>query len=129
MAQTVYNGVGITREDRRLVESLRRSNKLLLEVNEELKEATRTKSEFMANMSHELRTRLNVIIGFSELMLDEVPGNINKEQRQCLDDVLSSGRRLLDLINDALDMSRIESDKMELKLRNFSLPAKTARKI
>ena len=106
-----------------MAESLQRSNKLLLEANEELKKATRAKSKFMADMSHELRTRLNVIIGFSELMLDEVPGKINEEQRQCLNDVLSSGKRLLELINDALDLSRIESGEMELKLRNFSLQA------
>ena len=112
----------LAQENKRLVDRLQRSNKLLFEANEELRKATRAKSEFMANMSHELRTPLNVIIGFSELMLDEVPGKINEEQSQSLNDILSSGRHLLDLINDILDLSKIESGKMELKLRNFSLP-------
>ena len=89
---------------------------------EEFNRATQSKSEFMASMSHELRTPLNVIIGFSELMLDEVLGKINEEQRQSLNDILNSGRHLLDLINDILDLSKIESGKMELKLRNFPLP-------
>ncbi len=116
-----HNAEGLIQENKRLAESLERSNRLLLKANEELKKATRAKSKFMSDMSHELRTRLNVIIGFSELMLDEVPGKINEDQRQCLNDVLSSGKRLLELINDALDLSRIESGEMELKLRNFSL--------
>jgi len=84
-------------------------------------QATQAKSEFLAHMSHELRTPLNVIIGFSELLLDEVPGKINEEQRRCLNDVLGSGNNLLNLINDILDLSKIESGKMELSLRNFSL--------
>ena len=89
---------------------------------EELRKAAQAKPEFIAHMSHELRTPLNVIIGFAELMLDEVPGKINEAQTQSLNDILSSGRHLLDLINDILDLSKIESGKMELKLRNFSLP-------
>ena len=113
----------LLRENKRLVDSLQRSNKALYDANEELRKATRAKTEFMANMSHELRTPLNVIIGFSELMLDEVPGEINAEQRQCLNDVLTGGRHLLELINDILDLSKIESGKVELKLRHFSLPA------
>ncbi|MFC1901485.1 ATP-binding protein [Chloroflexota bacterium] len=111
----------LSQENKRLVDSLQHSNKLLHDANEELKKATQAKSAFMANMSHELRTPLNVIIGFSELMLDEVPGAINEEQRQSLNDILSSGKHLLALINDILDLSKIESGKMELKLRNFSL--------
>jgi signal transduction histidine kinase len=113
----------LAQENKRLVENLQCSNKLLFEANEELKKATQAKSEFMANMSHELRTPLNVIIGFSELMLDEVPGNLSKEQRQCINDILTSGKHLLGLINDVLDLSKIESGKMELKPTHFSLPA------
>jgi len=111
----------LLQENKRLVDSLQRSNKLLFEANEELMQATQAKSEFLAHMSHELRTPLNVIIGFSELLLDEVPGKINEEQRRCLNDVLSGGNNLLNLINDILDLSKIESGKMELSLRNFSL--------
>ncbi len=108
-------------ENKRLVESLQHSNRLLFEANEELKKATQAKSEFLAQMSHDLRTPLNVIIGFSELMRDEVPGKVNEEQRQCLDDILSSSKHLLDLINDVLDLSKIESGKMKLKLTNIAL--------
>ncbi|MBA7598678.1 Sensor histidine kinase RcsC [subsurface metagenome] len=111
----------LLQENKRLVDSLQRSNKLLFEANEELMQATQAKSEFLAHMSHELRTPLNVIIGFSELLLDEVPGKINEEQRRCLNDVLGGGNNLLNLINDILDLSKIESGKMELSLRNFSL--------
>ncbi len=112
----------LLKENKGLVESLQHSNRLLSEANEELRKATQAKSEFMAHMSHELRTPLNVIIGFSELMLDGIPGEINEEQKQCLNDILSSGRQLLNLINDILDLSRIEAGKMELEFGNFSLP-------
>ena len=108
-------------ENRRLVDSLQRSNRLLFEANEELKRATQAKSEFLANMSHELRTPLNVIIGFSELMRDEVPGQINNEQRQCLDDVLGSSQHLLNLINDVLDLSKIEAGTAKFRLSNLEL--------
>ena len=93
----------------------------LIEKTEEVEKATRLKSEFLANMSHELRTPLNVIIGFSELMIDEVPGKINSEQRQSLTDILTSSRHLLDLINEVLDLSRIESGRVEFKPGNVSL--------
>ncbi len=93
----------------------------LLDKNRQVEEANRLKTEFLANMSHELRTPLNVIMGFSELMMDEVPGGVNEEQRQCLDDILSSGNHLLDLINEVLDLSKIESGKMELRITDFAL--------
>jgi signal transduction histidine kinase len=112
----------LLQENKRLVDDLQQSNKLLFEANEELKKATQAKSEFLAHMSHELRTPLNVVIGFSELMLDEVPGNINEEQRSCLGDIMGSGKHLLNLINDILDLSKIESGKLELRITNFSLP-------
>jgi len=108
-------------ENKRLVDDLQRSNKLLFEANEELRKATEAKSEFLAHMSHELRTPLNVIIGFSELMIDRVPGEINEEQRHCLNDILDSGKHLLNLISDVLDLSKIESGKMKLRLTNFAL--------
>jgi signal transduction histidine kinase len=111
MAHPVYSRRGLLPESKKLAESLQRSNKLLLEANEELKKAIQARSKFIANMSHELRTPLNVIIGFSELMLEEVPGKINEEQRQNLNDILSNGKRLLQLIDDILDLFKIESGK------------------
>ena len=111
MAHSVYSRTGLSQESKRLAENLQSSNKLLLEANEELKKAIRARSRFMASMSHELRSPLNVIIGFSELMLDEVLGKINEEQRQGLNDILSSGKRLLKLIDDILELFTIESGK------------------
>jgi len=75
------------------------------------RKAVQAKNGAMAHMSHDLRTPLNVIIGFAGLMLDEVPGPINQEQRQCLNDILSSARRLLELINGILDPSDGKDDK------------------
>jgi signal transduction histidine kinase len=74
------------------------------------------KSEFLANMSHELRTPLNGIIGFSEFLVDEKPGKVNDKQKEYLNDILNSGRHLLQLINDVLDLSKVEAGKMELHL-------------
>jgi signal transduction histidine kinase len=95
------------------MESLQHSNKLLIETNGEPGKATQSKSQFSDNMCHELRTPLNVIIGFSELMLDEVPGKINEEQRQSLNDILNNARRLLNLINSIFEIPRAESGKEE----------------
>ena len=81
--------------------------------------ANRMKSEFLASMSHELRTPLNGIIGFSELLLDRKPGTINPKQEEYLTDILSSGRHLLRLINDVLDLSKVEAGRMELHPEAF----------
>jgi len=87
----------------------------------EVEKANQLKSEFLANMSHELRTPLNVIIGFSQLLADEVPGETNEEQRQCLSDILSSSEHLLSLINEVLDISRIESGIIPVKYEEIAL--------
>ena len=102
-------------------EELMTQQQELIEKTGEVERATQLKSEFLAHMSHELRTPLNVIIGFSELMLDEVPGEVNKEQRRCLGDILASSEQLLDLINEVLDLSKIESGRMEPELTNIAL--------
>ncbi len=84
--------------------------------------ATRHKSEFLANMSHELRTPLNAVIGFSEVLLEKMFGDVNPKQEEYLQDILSSGRHLLALINDILDLAKIESGRLELELNTFDLP-------
>ncbi|HXH83812.1 MAG TPA: GAF domain-containing protein [Candidatus Tectomicrobia bacterium] len=88
----------------------------------ELEVANRHKSEFLANMSHELRTPLNAIIGFSEVLLERMFGELNDKQEEYLGDILSSGRHLLSLINDILDLSKIEAGRMELEVAAFDLP-------
>jgi CheY-like chemotaxis protein len=80
-----------------------------------VQDATRLKSEFLANMSHELRTPLNAIIGFAELMHDGKVGPVSAEHRECLSDILGSSRHLLQLINDVLDLSKVEAGKMEFR--------------
>lgn len=93
----------------------------LQEKNLQLEAATRHKSEFLANMSHELRTPLNSIIGFSELLEDETFGPLNEKQKDYVCNVVTSGRHLLTLINDILDLSKVEAGKMELRSEEFLL--------
>jgi signal transduction histidine kinase len=88
----------------------------------QLEVANRHKSEFLANMSHELRTPLNAVIGFSEVLIEKMFGDVNEKQEEYLRDIHSSGRHLLSLINDILDLSKIEAGKMELEVTTFDLP-------
>ncbi|MDD5168814.1 MAG: AAA family ATPase [Syntrophales bacterium] len=83
--------------------------------------ATRAKTDFLANMSHELRTPLTAVIGFSEVLYDELFGELNPKQKEYVKNVLDSGSHLLKLINDILDLSKVESGKMELQLSRFSM--------
>ncbi|TMH63675.1 MAG: GAF domain-containing protein [Betaproteobacteria bacterium] len=87
----------------------------------QLEVANKHKSEFLANMSHELRTPLNAIIGFSEVLLERLFGDLNEKQDDYLKDIHSSGRHLLSLINDILDLSKIEAGRMELEVSTFDL--------
>jgi len=88
----------------------------------QLEVASQHKSEFLANMSHELRTPLNAVIGFSEVLAEKMFGDINDKQAEYLHDILESGRHLLSLINDILDLSKIEAGRMELEVSDFDLP-------
>ena len=88
----------------------------------EVEAASRHKSEFLANMSHELRTPLNAILGFSEVLAERMFGEVNERQAEYLQDILSSGRHLLSLINDILDLSKVEAGRLELELGRFHLP-------
>jgi signal transduction histidine kinase len=99
--------------------------RLFLEIEDksrQLEVASRHKSEFLANMSHELRTPLNAIIGFSEVLADRMFGELNEKQAEYLKDIHASGTHLLALINDILDLSKIEAGRMELELVDFHLP-------
>lgn len=93
----------------------------LRELNERILETDRLKSQFLSNISHELRTPLNAVIGFSELLLDKVLGEINTDQEECLDDIHASGKHLLNIINDILDLSKIQAGKMDLFMEDFLL--------
>jgi GAF domain-containing protein len=88
----------------------------------QIEAANRHKSEFLANMSHELRTPLNAIIGFSEVLQERLFGELNEKQAEYTDDILTSGRHLLSLINEILNLSKVEAGRMELELTTFDLP-------
>ena len=88
----------------------------------QIEAANRHKSEFLANMSHELRTPLNAIIGFSEVLGERLFGELNEKQAEYTDDILTSGRHLLSLINEILDLSKVEAGRMELEVAAFDLP-------
>jgi two-component system, NtrC family, sensor kinase len=99
--------------------------RLFREIHEksaQLEVANKHKSDFLANMSHELRTPLNAIIGFSEVMMDRMFGDLNEKQLDYQKDIHESGKHLLSLINDILDLSKIEAGRMELELSTFHLP-------
>jgi len=102
-----------------------RNAQLFREIQEksaQLEVANKHKSEFLANMSHELRTPLNAIIGFSEVLSERMFGEVNEKQADYLKDIHESGKHLLSLINDILDLSKIEAGRMDLELSSFDLP-------
>src|SRR6202043_1103111 len=97
------------------------SNKELDLRNREVERATLLKSKFLASMSHELRTPLNAIVGFSDLLADETPGELNSKQKRFVNHIKQSSAHLLQLINDILDLSKIEAGQLELRCEDFQL--------
>jgi signal transduction histidine kinase len=104
-----------------LATNVNRMNDELRRLYRELEETSQHKSEFLASMSHELRTPLNAIIGFSQVLREEMFGEINEKQAEYLEDILTSGNHLLSLINDVLDLSKVEAGQLELEVAPFSL--------
>jgi signal transduction histidine kinase len=104
-----------------LASNVNRMNDELNRLYGELERASKHKSEFLANMSHELRTPLNAIIGFSQVLAEQMVGNVNEKQAEYLDDIISSGNHLLSLINDVLDLSKVEAGQVELEAGPFSV--------
>lgn len=99
----------------------KKAERVLYEKNLELLNAAEAKNRFLANMSHELRTPLNGILGFAEFLSDQKPGPLNTRQSEYLEDILSSGRHLLQLINDVLDLAKVEAGKLEVHPGTFVL--------
>jgi len=108
-------------ERKAIEKGLEKAHEELQELAAELKRTARAKSEFLANMSHELRTPLNSINGFSEILYDETVGPLNEKQKKYVDYVLTSGKHLLLLINQILDMSKVEAGKMKLTLSSLHM--------
>ena len=104
-----------------VAEQLRSSNAEIVRKNSELEQASKTKSQFLANMSHELRTPLNSIIGFSDVLKAGIGGSLTDKQLECLGHISQSGQHLLAVINDILDLSKVEAGKMEIDLSNMDL--------
>ena len=131
MVRVIVNQAAISIENAGLYQRMQeqmgqiaQQNVELEDANVQIKEVSRLKSEFLANMSHELRTPLNSILGFSEILKDNLAGALSEEQRvECLEAIHASGEHLLQLINDVLDMSKIEAGRMDLVLEEFVVDA------
>ena len=111
----------MSQELHQLYEKQRDAGLELQRLNRQLTEASKAKSEFLANMSHELRTPMNAILGFIEMLLDDLYGEVPAALREPLHDVQINGKHLLNLINDVLDLSKIEAGRMELTLSEYSV--------
>jgi len=104
------------------IENVRLFNEIQ-NTSRQLEAANKHKSEFLANMSHELRTPLNAVIGFSDLLLERLFGEMNEKQENYIRNIQTSGKHLLSLINDILDLSKVEAGRMELDVANVHIPS------
>jgi signal transduction histidine kinase len=111
----------MSRELHSLYQNQQEAARELQRLNEQLQEASKAKSEFLANMSHELRTPMNAILGFVEMLLDDIYGDVPANLKEPLTDIQVNGKHLLNLINDVLDLSKIEAGRMELMLAEYSV--------
>jgi signal transduction histidine kinase len=139
LSQLLRNALRVYRAEQREAaarDALRRTNELLREQNRELErqrqqiqdqnlkllEAYRVKSEFLATVSHELRTPLNAIMGFSQILGSQSKGDLNDYQAEMVERIFTNGKNLLNLVNDILDLSRLEAQRLTLNPRPFNLP-------
>ena len=106
-----------------LADNLNRMNNELRDLYQQIEAASRHKSEFLASASHELRTPLNAIIGFSGILKKRMFGDLNEKQAEYVEDIYTSGNHLLSLINDLLDLAKVESGRIELDVKQFDLPS------
>jgi signal transduction histidine kinase len=123
LLQTFADQAVIAIENARLFEEIQAKTRELEDVNRELEVASRHKSAFVASMSHELRTPLNAIIGFSDVLAERMFGDLNEKQAEYLHDIQTSAHHLLALINNILDLSKIEAGRMDLYIEEFDVPA------